>query len=186
MRWDDLFADLEAQADALAVAERAAEVDERARVEFGAVAVGDRLGAALGLPVRLDLLGDTAIAGTVARVGADWLLLDEGHGREALVVTSTIRTASGLPRHSVPPGAGGAVRARLTLRSALRGVARDRSGARLHTVDGAVIEATLDRVGADFVEAARHAAGEARRRAEVRDVVLVPFTALTAVRRAVG
>ena len=67
----------------------------------------------------------------------------------------------------------------------MRAVARDRSGVRLYLVDGTVIAATLDRVGADFVEAAIHPTGEPRRHSGVRDVQLVAFTALAAVRREV-
>jgi hypothetical protein len=184
VRWDDLFADLEAQAQALEVAERAAEVGERARIEFGATGMLQRLRAAIGAGLRIELLGGVAVSGTVQRVGVDWLLCDEGAGREALVPLHAVRMVQGLGRMSATPGSEGAVAARLTIRSALRAIARDRSAVRLHTVDGAVLDATVDRVGADFVEVARHAAGEARRRAEVRDVVLVPLDAVAAVRRA--
>jgi hypothetical protein len=185
MRWDDLFADLEAQADALEVAERAAEVGERARIEFGAIGVVDRLRAAVGNPIRVQLRGGAAIGGVMQRVGPDWLLLGEGGGREAVVTIAALRAVHGLGRLSAVPGTGGPVLARLTLRSALRGVARDRSAVRLHLVDGEVLDGTIDRVGADFVEVARHAPNEARRRTEVRDVILVPTRALAAVRRGI-
>lgn len=184
MRWDDLFADLEAQAQALEVAERATEVEERARIEVGSTAMLQRLRGAIGAGVRIELLGDLALSGTLERVGADWLLCDEGAGREALVPLRAVRLVQGLGRVSAASGSEGAVTARLTVRSALRGIARDRSAVRLHTVDGAIVDATVDRVGADFIEVARHAAGEARRRGEVRDVVLIPLDALAAVRRA--
>jgi hypothetical protein len=117
------------------------------------------------------------------RVGVDWLLVAESVTREALIVSAAVRTIAGLGRRAAVPESGGAVLARLTLRSALRGLARDRSGVALHLVDGTVLAATIDRVGVDFVEAARHPAGEARRRDAVHDVVLVPFPALAAVRR---
>jgi hypothetical protein len=87
---------------------------------------------------------------------------------------------------SAVPGTAGPVLAKLTLRSALRGIARDRSAVRLHLADGEVLDATIDRVGSDFVEIARHAASEARRQRDVRDVILVPIAALAAVRRATG
>lgn len=186
MRWDDLFADLDAQADALELAERAAEIGERARIEIARLALLDRLRAALDTTLRLELAGGVALTGTVQRVGVDWLLLDEGAGREALVALPAVQTVLGLGRLSAVPGSGGQVLARLTLRSALRGIARDRSGVQLHLTGGGVVAATIDRVGADFLEVARHAVGEARRRSEVRDVVLVPFTAVTAVRRQAG
>jgi hypothetical protein len=184
VRWDDLFADLEAQADALEVVERAGEVSERARIEFGALGVIDRLRPAVGSSLRFGVAGGLAVAGTLQRVGSDWLLVDEGAGREALVAVGAVHAVYGLGRVSAVPGTDGAVSAKLGLRSALRGIARDRSAVRLHCADGEVLDATIDRVGADFVEAARHAAHETRRRGEVREVVLVPIAALAAVRRA--
>ena len=186
MRWDDLFTDLEAQAEALDVAARAAEVGERTRAEVSGLAVRDRLRAAQGTSVRIRLAGGAAIAGTVQRVGPDWLLIDEGAGRECVLAITALRSVSGLGRFSAVPGSEGVVESRLALRSALRGIARDRSAVRVHLVDGDVLDATVDRVGADFVEIARHAAGEPRRPGEVREVVLVPFAALAAVRRTVG
>ena len=56
---------------------------------------------------------------------------------------------------------------------------------RIDLNDGTTLDATIDRVGADFVEVAEHAAGEPRRRTEVRDVELVPLAAIVAVRRSV-
>ena len=182
MRWDDLFADLEAQADALAVWERAGEIDERTRIELGGLALGDRLRAAVGTAVQVQVPG-LAATGTLERVGVDWLLVDEGAGREALVPLGAVLSIGGLGRASAIPGAGGAVHARLTLRSALRGLTRDRSSVRLHLRDGVALDATLDRVGADFVDVALHAAGEVRRRSEVRGVRAVPIAAIAAVRR---
>lgn len=190
MRWDGLFADLEAQVDALERLERAAEVDERTRGEIGTLTVHDRLRAAVGATLRVQARGGCALRGVVARVGPDWLLLDEGHGREVVVRSAAIIAVRGLPRVSAVPGSAGVVESRLGLRHVLRGIARDRSPVRLHladgTTDGATVDATIDRVGGDFVEVAVHAAGEARRRQEVREVELVPLDALVAVRRAVG
>lgn len=186
MRWDDLFADLEAQAAALDVAERAAEIAERTRIEVGGLGMRERLAAALGSTVRGQVLGGVAFAGTIERVGPDWLLLDEGDGRESVLALAALASVTGLGRTSAVPGSGGAVHARLGLRSALRGIARDRSTVRLHLRDGITLDATLDRVGADFVEVARHAPGEPRRRGEVRDVVLVPLDAVAVVSRRAG
>lgn len=198
MRWDALFADLEAQADALAVAERAAEIETRTRGELATLTVVDRLAGSVGAPVRLRLDGGVQVAGRLARVGPDWLLVDEGAGREVLVVTGRVLAVRGLGRLTAVPGATSAgvaasaaatVTARLGLRQALRGIARDRSIVRLllavnDAADGAV-DGTIDRVGADFVELAAHPAGEARRQRDVREVELVPLSALVAVRRAV-
>lgn len=181
MRWEALFADLAAQADALDVAERAAEVGERARIEFGSVALVDRLRAAAGAELRLRTAGRLTISGVVRRVGADWVLVDEGSGREALVALPAIDMISGLGPWSVPGG--DTVLGRLTLRSGLRAIARDRSAVAVYLTDGDVLTATIDRVGADFVEVARHAPGELRRHGSLRDSVVIPLAAIAVVRR---
>jgi hypothetical protein len=187
MRWDGLFADLEAQAAALEHAERAAEVDTHTRGEVGRLQVRDRLRAAVDTPLRLRLLGGTQLSGVLRRVGPDWLLLDEGQGREAVVPGAALVTVRGLGRYSAVPGSASVVESRLGLRAALRGIARDRSTVRIHLTSGNTqfdaVDATIDRVGADFLEVAAHSAGAARRRAEVRETELVPFTAVVAVRR---
>lgn len=183
MRWNALFDDLEAQAADLERAERAAEVDERTRAEVGALHVLDRLRAAAGNSLQLHMRGPLQLSGELRRTGPDWALLDEGAGREALVAFGAVLRVSGLGRVSAVPGSAGIVESRLGLRHALRGIARDRSAVRLHLLDGSVLPATVDRVGADFIEVAVHAPGEPRRRSEVREVALVTLSALVAVRR---
>ena len=84
---------------------------------------------------------------------------------------------------TVVGAAPGAVEARLGLAHAVRGIARDRSGVRLLLRDGRSLGGTLDRAGADFVEFASHPAGEARRPAAVREVVVVAYSAIAAVCR---
>ena len=185
MRWAGLFADLQAQAEALERSERAGEVDERTRAELGELRLRDRLRAGIDGPVRLRCAGGVAVAGTLTRVGPDWLLVAEEVGRECIVPLASVLAVSRPGRLACDPVGESKVEARLGLRSALRAVARDRSGLRLYLVDGAVLSATLDRVGADFVEAAIHPAGEARRPSAVQEVQLIAFTALAAVRREV-
>ncbi len=182
MRWDGLFDDLEAQASALEQAERAAEVDERTRIEVAALHLADRLAAGAGSTVRLTCRGGAVVTGALRRVAPTWLLVLEGPGREALVPLAAVRAVSGLGRLA-QPAATGRVGARLGLASALRAIARDRSPVRLDLVDAAVLDGTLDRVGADFVELAEHGAGEWRRGAEVRSVLLVATAELAVVRR---
>jgi hypothetical protein len=143
----------------------------------------DRLRPQLGGPVSLRCLGSLSVGGVLTQLGSEWLLLDEGAGREAFVVVSRLLWVAGLgPRATVLAGSSG-LTSRLGLRHALRGIARDRSSVRLHLIDGSVLHGTLDRVGADFVELAVHAPGEPRRRSEVRDVVVVATTAVVALKR---
>jgi hypothetical protein len=185
VRWDALFDDLEAQAAVLAQAERAAEIDERTRIEIGGLTLRDRAAAAIGSTLRMRTAGAGAVAGELVRVGPDWLLLNTGAGREALVAAAHVVSVRGLGRYSTVPDSVGVVESRLGLRQVLRVIARDRSVVRILLTDGATADATIDRVGSDFVEAATHSASEARRRQEVRDVELLPLAAITVVRRSV-
>jgi hypothetical protein len=183
MRWEGLFADLEAQAAAFDVAERAGEVDERARAETAYLRLLGRLRPAVGLPVRLRCVAGIGVSGTLKKVGSEWLLVDEVAGREAMVVIAAILTVSGVGRLSAVPGSESIVESRLGLSHALRGVARDRSAVRVHLTDGSIVDGTVDRVGADFIEIAAHAAGELRRRADVREVLVVSTSAIVTLRR---
>lgn len=183
MRWDGLFADLDAQIEALQIAERGAEIDDRTRYESGQLALTDRLRPAIGGQVRLRCAGGVAVGGRLDRVHPEWLLVTEPAGREALVATATVRSIGGLGPWSATPGGQSQVDARLGLRYALRTIARDRSAVRIQLQDGDVVDGTLDRIGADFAELAEHPAGELRRRDEVTGFVTLPFAAIVAVRR---
>jgi hypothetical protein len=181
MRWEDLFADLEAQVDALGLAERAAEVAELTRLESSRLDLASRLRPAVGTSITVRCLGGTVLSGRLGAVGPGWLLLDEGAGREALLATAAVTSVAGLGRLS--GAAGSAVDARLGIGQVLRGVARDRSVVRICLTDSTVFDGTLDRVGSDYLELAVHAAGEPRRRGEVREVLMLPIGALAALRR---
>jgi hypothetical protein len=183
MRWDELFADLDAQVEALQVAERSAEIEDRTRYESGQLALVDRLRPAIGGQVRLRCAGGVAISGRLDRVHPEWLLLVESTGREALVAGAAVRSIGGLGPWSGTPGARSQVDVRLGLRYALRTIARDRSVVRIQLHGGDALDGTLDRVGADFVELAEHPPGEFRRRTEVTGFVTVPHSAIVAVRR---
>lgn len=180
-RWAGLFADLEAQLAAAEAGDLGAEVDARTRGEFAEVTLRDRLRAAEGQVVRVVVAGGAVVAGGLERVGADWFEVLAETGREALVPLAAVRQLGGLTRRVGAES--GVVAGRLGFRSALRAVARDRSGVRVHLVDGSVVDATVDRVGADHVDLAVHAPGESRRMRAVRGVVAVPLDAIAVVRR---
>ena len=98
------------------------------------------------------------------------------------MATSTVRTVAGLGRATAPAEDPGRVRARLDLRRALRGLARDRSVVQVVLDDGAVYVGTVDGVGADHVELAEHAADQPRRAAAVRGVRAIALPAVAVVR----
>jgi hypothetical protein len=208
MRWDRLFADLEARFDEISGAEAAAELADRQRVAFGAVWATQRLAGSLDQPIRVRLAGGASIGGVLRTVGPDWLLLVESPSRECVVALSAVTAVEGLTAATAPEVTGLALR--LDLRRALRGLARDRSPVAVGltgwlgglagtspssaaagigsasigsaSIGSAEVIGTIDRVGADFVEVAVHAAWEPRRAAAVRSVALVPLDAIVLVR----
>jgi hypothetical protein len=183
MRWQLLFADLSAQFEEASSAGQRADVAARARTEAAAVALADRVRGSLGGQVGLECRGAGWVRGRLADAGADWALLDDERGGELLVALPAVRVVSGLGRLTAVPGEG-PVRSRLDLRRALRGLARDRSAVVVVLDDGAVLAGTVDRVGADFVELARHDPDEPRRAPAVREVQVVAIAAIAVVRAA--
>jgi hypothetical protein len=182
VRWELLFADLEAQVDAAAAAELAGEVEERTRHAVGAVTLVQRLRAAAGSELTVGLEAAAPAVGVVEGVGPDWLLLAAG-GTELLVPTAAVAWVQGLGRLAqvTEPGR---VWGRLGLRTALRGIARDRSVVTVRQRGVEPVTGTLDRVGADQVDLAVHAADEPRRVEHVRSVRTISLASLQVVARA--
>jgi hypothetical protein len=182
VRWERLFADLESQLEAAERDEFETEVSDRTRREVALVELADRLRAAIGGSVSLTVMGAGALSGVVRRTGAGWLLLDEGAGREVVLVTAALVVADGLPIAARRRADVGAVASRLGLSHVLRSVARDRAPVHVLLRDGSQFDGTIDRVGADFVDVADHPTGEPRRPGQVRRLRTVGFEALSAVR----
>lgn len=186
MRWEQLFGELESRFDELADAVLRAELADRERVAAGAVRFSARLGGAVGQAIRVRTSSAAPVGGTIRRVGPDWVLLSEVHGREALVNLAQVTVVEGLVSATAPPIGGVALR--LDLRHMLRGLARDRAPVSVVVtgssgeLPGSDLSGTLDRVGADFVELALHAPWEPRRATGVRSVVALPLTAVVLVR----
>lgn len=185
MRWDDLFADLEAQQGQLERRELELEVAEQTRAERGRIELVHRLVAAEGVTVRLRVAGAGWLEATLRDVGTDWLLLDQGgtldaRGREVLVPLPAVSAVEGLPPRLGEHAAGGR---RLGLRSALRAVSRDRAVVRVHDRDGDHVTGTIDRVLGDHLDLTRHPDDAPRRASAVRGTVSLPYAALALVRR---
>ncbi|HET7172779.1 MAG TPA: hypothetical protein VFI30_00700 [Nocardioidaceae bacterium] len=184
MRWDELFADLEGQAVALATAEREAEVAERTRGELARVALLNRLRALAGGRLSAQVFGVGPVEGRLERVGADWLLLDRAG--EVVVPVAAVALVRELPAEAVSPSGVSAVAARIPLTAVLRTLARDRSVVSAALRDGTTVIGTPDRVGKDWVDLAVHEPGEAPRRSTVRRRVTVPLAALALLRNLSG
>lgn len=178
MRWELLFADLEAQLDMGARAEVESEISERVRRERAGVALVERLLAHAGRPLLLRLRTDLRLSGTCADVAPQWLVLDDGRASVLVPMTAVVAVQGLGGAVATEPGV---VLRRLGLGHALRALARDRAAVSLSTEAG-VLTGTIDRVGADHLDLAEHSPGEPRRPAAVRGGVAVAFSGLLAVR----
>lgn len=181
MRWQALFEDLEAQLEAADRTELDGEVRDRARREASLHRAVDRLRPAAGAALTVTVQGVGPLHGRLVDAGTGWLLLEQG-GSDVLVAWTAVLGVVGLGRATQTPGSEGEVERRLDLAWSLRGLARSRTGLQVALVDGSVLDGTLDRVGTDHVELAEHPAGEQRRAGSVRQVRLVPLTALALLR----
>jgi hypothetical protein len=172
--WDEeLFSvldDLEQQAEALYDAERGIDLADRSRAEYQQVTLASRLMASVGSALVLDVRGVGAVTGTLERAGTGWCLVS-GSGQDWIVPLAAVLAVRGASERSSPEVAWSPV-ARLGLGSALRRLADAGERSVLHLVDGHLLDGTVRRVGADFVEAVTGEHGRA---------VLVPFEALGAV-----
>lgn len=182
-RWQALFADLEAQADALTVAERAAEIDDRIRAEAADLSLRDRLRGQVGSSVRLSCAAASHVSGRIEHVGRDWVLVEEQAGRQAVALLDAIHSVGQLGRLAAAPGSESRVESRLGTRHMLRALARDRAGLRIYLRDGSVLDGTIDRLGSDYLELASHPVGELRRRSAVRESILVRIGSIAVIRR---
>jgi hypothetical protein len=182
VRWERLFDDLEAQLAASDRDEHAAEISDRTRSEVARVQLFDRLRAARGVHIELTIDGAGGLAGVVQRVGQGWLLVDRPGRGEVLVTSCGLLAVRGLPVAAAEPALTGNVESRLDLGHVLRAVARDRAPVTVVLRDGLSCIGTIDRVGADFVDLAEHAADQPRRAGQVRAIRTVAFRAISLVR----
>lgn len=177
MRWERLFDDLTAQAEAADAAELQAEVSERTRYELGRLMLRDRMRAALGREVTLGC-GPTVVVGRVLRVAADAVLVADARG-EVVVPLAAVEWAAGLGRAALPEPEG-PPRPSLGLRALLRDLARDRVSVSVLVGDGSQVpwRGRVEAVGADTVDLTElDGAGHSRDRLRV-----VALAAIRAVR----
>jgi hypothetical protein len=154
MGWEEtmfaLFDDLEQQAEGLQLAGRDADVAELTMAEYSRISMGARLHASLGLDLRVRLVGGHVVAGRLARLGEDWLLLVD-RSAEWIVRHNGIASVAGLsPRaHSEQTWS---VVDRLTLRAVLRRLSGSNEPCLVHFVDAQQVAGRIGRVGRDFFE----------------------------------
>ncbi|WP_026180947.1 hypothetical protein [Demetria terragena] len=180
MRWQDLFADLEAQLRHAQQREQDVEVSDRTRRERAEIRWADRVAGSIGAELSVTTpVGTTR--GRLDDLGKDWLLLADERGLGAtLIPTSAVLTVSGATRLvDAEQGFG----RRFGVGVALRAISRDRAAVEVFDLAGGQTSGTIDVVGADYLEVAEHPADLPRRSEAVTGRRLVVFSSLAAVRR---
>ena len=152
MRWDALFADLEAQFETEQAAGLAAEVADLTRAEVASITLADRLHAQVGAELTWWTVDGERLAAPLREVGADWVLVGADR-RSRLLPLAAVTAVSGLSRAAEPAG-DGPVRRRLPLTVVLRRLALDRAVVELAVRGGRHLVGTVDRVAADHVDVA--------------------------------
>lgn len=182
MRWDGLFADLEAQLAQGHWLDTEAEAAEMTRGERAGITLAERIRGALGTTVPVQLGGGERLQVTVSTVGEAWLGGSDQAGSllvnldAVLAVDAPLAVAA--PEHS--PG-----RRRLGIASAYRTLSRARAGVVVFGREGRSLgEGTIDRVGRDHFDLSVHPRDEHRRGRNVRGMRTIPFRAVQVIRSA--
>jgi hypothetical protein len=197
MRWNNLFDDLLAQLDRELAAEQADERRDTARAIVANVCHRQVLVALAKDDTRAVVMQTRARRLTVRvdTVGADWVAVTEtdpaiSSGSSTHVIPAHAITALELASGSSVAGAAcGEVTQRrvprlidrVTFDVVLRDLARRRRWIEI-TTHGDVVAGTLDVVGRDWCEVARHPRHVARRQSAIAGSVLIPLSAVFGVR----
>jgi hypothetical protein len=197
MRWNNLFNDLEAQLDRELAAE---DADERRDTARAAVAIVGQRQVLLALAKDYEgsvLMRTSArrFTVTVDTVGADWVAVTEIDPGTSVASATHVIPVHAITEIELASGASVAsvtrrdvreeLRPRLIDRVAfdvvLRDLARRRRWVEITTRDN-VVSGTLDVVGRDWCEVARHPRHVARRQSAIAGSVLIPLPAVLGVR----
>lgn len=165
MRWDALFADLQAQWEAEQRSADDEEIRELAEAEAAATRLGDRVRARRGHPLTVRLVDGSDRSGVVVDVAQEWVLLAEGERRH-LVPMSAVALVWPLAGAAPPPAA---VDRGLGLGHVLRALAAEGQQVLVRTLGGDQVGLVV-RVGADHLDLATQGG-----------VLGVPWAALTGI-----
>lgn len=171
VRWDDLFAALESEAESLSREIRDADIADRTR---SAQAQTSWLMRCRGAELTLRVQGAGAVRGTVVTVTPAWLLVRDGGPVDLVVSTSAVTTVGGL---SETVSELGARTERMGWTHAWRVLSRDRSDVRITCTDATVVRGVAEVVGRDYVSLRPYDAG----RPSGAAAVAVPYDAIATV-----
>ncbi|WP_404285758.1 hypothetical protein [Glutamicibacter arilaitensis] len=171
MRWESLFEDLEAQAEAQIAAQFREEVAENIRIERASEQMHERMLRLQGTVVTLKLVGEIEVTARLGPVGKDYFCL-ENEGKRWLVKNLALRslemseTGSNLASHL----------SQVKFSAVVRGVLRDRHRILVYDIGGKpLVEGTLTQVGRDFLIVALHPRDEYARDRSINGYHLLPL-----------
>lgn len=147
MRWEDLFADMVGQLDALVRSDVEDEVAELAVAAIAQTRLADRLRARHGATLTVRLVDASTLSGEVVDVAPAWVLIGQGL-RRWLVPATAIALAWPLGAVAPEPGR---VEQRLGLGHALRALASEHVPVHVRTCAGDY-DGVIVRVGADHLD----------------------------------
>jgi len=155
MRWEKLWADLVAQADAWDREDFDAEVDDRERVEAATITLMDRLRACSGRRLQVQVRGGRRWDGILVAHGSDWVALEgapDSGAWQVVIPEAAVLAVRGLSDRAVPAAALGPVAGRVSLAMVVRRAAQAAQQVCLHLDDGAVLRGDVGRVGRDYLD----------------------------------
>lgn len=155
MRWEELFEDLESQAEAAGRDEEAAVAGELTTAEEGTVLLADRLRAAVGRRVTLGGR-EGSHTGVVIDASRAWVVLVDGV-RHVLVPLRALTWVEGVDRVAGEPGGS---ESRLGLAHPLRALSEREVPVRV-TTPGRTLTGVISRVGRDHLQLDAGAGGSA-------------------------
>lgn len=180
MRWNDLFADLEAQLEFGQWQEIEQDAAEITRGMWADLSLMDRLRGSLGEQVRFVLQDGRVQALRLRSVGPTWVGGSAESGAVLFGRDAILGVEDGLQRAHVPTRP---LEAGPSMASIYRALGRRREVLQVLGKHGEVVaEGTIDRVGKDHFDIAMHARDEFRRAASVFGVRVIPFEAVLLVR----
>lgn len=162
MRWDRLFAELEAQADDEELLERDALIADLRDEELGSTSWRDLLSGA----VELEVVGAGRVEGRAEEVTEQWVRLSGRHRDHVVSLPAVLSLRGGDGRRPAP----GPLSARLGWSALFRAVRDEAEAVRVVRRDGTTVEGDIVAVLADAVSIGR---GERR--------WVIPYAQLAAV-----
>lgn len=151
VNWTDVLGDVETQMLAEERLELEAEVADRATREAATLGLADRLRAAVGTAVRLEICGVGGVRGQLDAVGPDWLTVRETSAAGAsFVPLKAVSAVRDLQGGAAPLE--GVVATRYTAQMVLRRISSAGLPVVVTLADGGARRGRLGVVGKDYVE----------------------------------